>query len=316
MRCWDHIDRSRRGSAIRYFESRPTKGPCGGPFLHLGPTMSRVAIFVDAGYLFAQGSACLTGEKRQRSQIKLNETAVLSELVAVATAKCGDARLLRTYWYDATLGSGMTAQHTTLAYADHVKLRLGVLNGHGQQKGVDSLIVTDLIELARNKSICDAILLSGDEDVRVGVQIAQNFGVGVHLIGIHPSRGSQSPSLRQEADTNTEWDKEIIGRFLTVAAPVAAPPAKAVAAAKPAAPTSTTGSVSAVVEAAVKALDTDDFLALAAFWASGSRGLPADMDGPLLGQCRDALGRSLSIEERRAARTEFTDLAKKAMPAT
>ena len=73
-----------------------------------------------------------------------------------------------------------------------MKLRLGIVNLAGQQKGVDSLIVTDLVELARNHAITDAILLSGDEDLRIGVQIAQSFGVRVHLIRIEPTRGSQS----------------------------------------------------------------------------------------------------------------------------
>jgi uncharacterized LabA/DUF88 family protein len=53
-----------------------------------------------------------------------------------------------------------------------VKIRLGYINGAGQQKGVDSLIVTDLIELARNQAISDAYLVSGDGDLRVAVQIA------------------------------------------------------------------------------------------------------------------------------------------------
>ena len=46
----------------------------------------------------------------------------------------------------------------------------------GRQKGVDSLIVTDLIELARNHAISDAVLLAGDEELRIGVQIAQSLG--------------------------------------------------------------------------------------------------------------------------------------------
>ncbi len=35
--------------------------------------MSRVAIFVDAGYLFAQGSVALTGITQPRSHVKINE---------------------------------------------------------------------------------------------------------------------------------------------------------------------------------------------------------------------------------------------------
>ena len=86
-----------------------------------------------------------------------------------------------------------------------MKVRLGFINSAGQQKGVDSLIVTDLIGLARQKAICDALLISGDEDVRIGVQIAQNYGVRVHLLGIAPSRANQSIQLVHEADTSQEW---------------------------------------------------------------------------------------------------------------
>jgi len=117
-----------------------------------------------------------------------------------------------------------------LAHTDHIKLRLGMLNSQGEQKGVDSLIVTDLIELARNRAITDAVLLSGDEDVRIGVQIAQCFGVRVHLLGIVPSRGSQSQQLLREADTTAEWDAGTVATFLALrptpawTAPIAASP--------------------------------------------------------------------------------------------
>lgn len=276
--------------------------------------MSRVAIFVDAGYLFAQGSTALVGEKQGRSDVKINITAALAELVAVAQAKCPDVRLLRTYWYDAPPRTGMSAEHTALAFTDYIKLRLGVLNGRGQQKGVDSLIVTDLIELARNKSICDAILLSGDEDVRIGVQIAQNFGVGVHLVGIHPARGSQSMLLRQESDTATEWDKDVISKFMTISgAAKRAEPAKVAPVVK-AAPEQATddkasradrAKVHQVVEEVIASLDTDDLAGLNTYWTNGANGIPSDIDRPLLGKCRDAIGRDLLPEERRQARNFF-----------
>ena len=88
-----------------------------------------------------------------------------------------------------------------------MKLRLGQINSVGQQKGVNSLIVTDLIELARNGAMSDALHLSGDEDVRIAVQIAQSFGVRVHLLGIEAAKDSQSPLLLQEADTTSRWTK-------------------------------------------------------------------------------------------------------------
>lgn len=65
-----------------------------------------------------------------------------------------------------------------------MKVRLGFVNSVGEQKGVDSLIVTDMIALARNRAISDAVLMSGDEDLRVGVQQAQELGVRAGCLGI------------------------------------------------------------------------------------------------------------------------------------
>ena len=161
--------------------------------------MDRIAVFVDAGYLFAQGSAAVTGSKKPRANVVLDAPEALAALKALAAEKAPDCKLLRIYWYDGAIGGARpTTDQAVLANLDDVKLRLGFVNSSGQQKGVDSLIVTDLIELARLKSVSDAILLSGDEDVRVGVQIAQNYGVRVHLLGITPARGSQSHQLLQE----------------------------------------------------------------------------------------------------------------------
>lgn len=150
--------------------------------------MDRTAIFVDAGYLFAQGSVVLTGSKKTRPSLSMDNAAVLEELITVAAAKTRNIPLLRIYWYDGAIGyKGPTIEQATLAQLDNVKVRLGFVNSSGQQKGVDSLIVTDMIELARLGAITDAVLMSGDEDVRIGVQIAQTFGVRVHLLGITPS---------------------------------------------------------------------------------------------------------------------------------
>lgn len=267
--------------------------------------MSRVAFFVDAGYLFAQGSTALTGEKRPRTELRLNEAAVLAELLSVAKAKCDGVRMLRTYWYDASPTLNLTAQHITLANADYVKLRLGAMNGQGQQKGVDSLIVTDMIELARNGSICDAVLLSGDEDVRIGVQIAQNYGVAVHLIGIHPARGSQSPALRQEADTNTEWDKDVVAKFLTASAPLAAPPAPLVAMAEPAVNAPQDDLIQTVIDEMLARFDTGALASFKAFWDAGQTGLPSEIDRPFLGRLGTVFDRRLERDELRQARRRF-----------
>ena len=176
--------------------------------------MSQVAIFVDAGYFFAQGSTALTGSKREQRPARLDQQGLLAALRSVAREQSGLERLLRIYLYDGLPRGGPTLQQQNIANADDVKLRLGLINEYGQQEGVDSLIVTDLVDLSRNRAISDAVLLSGDEDVRIGVEIAQSMGVRVHLLGIVPSRGSQSRNLLSEADTTTEWSKDEISAFL------------------------------------------------------------------------------------------------------
>jgi len=175
--------------------------------------MDRVAVFVDAGYFFAQGAALLSGKKSPRGELTPDLDKILAAFEKYA-CEISRVPLLRIYWYDGT-STGPTQQHLALAYKPHVKVRLGFVNKVGQQKGVDSLIVTDMITLARNRAMSDAVLLSGDEDIRVGVQQAQEYGVRVHLLGISPCRGSQSQFLMQEADTTHEWGHDEISAFLT-----------------------------------------------------------------------------------------------------
>ena len=175
----------------------------------------QVAVFVDAGYLFAQGSALLNGKKLRREFINLSERHVLENLTDAAHTYAPDARLLRIYWYDGVLRTNRPSLvQDLIGQSSNTKLRLGLVNSSGQQKGVDSLIVTDLIELARNQAISDALILSGDEDIKIGVQVAQTFGVRVHLLGIKPAKGSQSQSLMVEADTCHEWDETTVSQWM------------------------------------------------------------------------------------------------------
>jgi uncharacterized LabA/DUF88 family protein len=280
--------------------------------------MDRVAVFVDAGYLFAQGSVALTGSQKPRASTILDAPAAIDALKAFSIEKARHARLLRIYWYDGALGgSRPTADQALLAHLDDVKLRLGFINSAGQQKGVDSLIVTDLIEIARQKSICDAVLLSGDEDVRVGVQIAQNYGVRVHLLGIKPIRGSQSSQLLQEADTTSEWDAETVGRFLSIRAgrtdlPIAQAATlpmgerESVAAGKD---QSAENLLLQTVAELVRSLERTDLDGIAAYWET-NRGVPSEFDRKLLRSGRQALGRDLIRDEIKAVRSAFQSDAK------
>lgn len=164
--------------------------------------MDRFALLVDAGYFFAGGSEAAFGMVAPRRDLRLRDTSVaVQELHEQAGALCGGLPLLRVYWYDAMPGPQLSLEQSELALQPGLKLRLGVLNNVGQQKGVDSLIVTDLIDLARNRAIADAVVLSGDEDVRVGVQLAQSYGLKVHLWGAGDTAHNVSNALRMESDT-------------------------------------------------------------------------------------------------------------------
>ena len=181
--------------------------------------MNRIAVFVDAGYLFASSAELLFGERLRRGELRLANAEFIAHLKSLAeSAAIGGCPLLRIYWYDGT-NSGPSPAHLALAYLENVKLRLGFVNQAGEQKGVDALIFSDLVNLSRNRAISDALIVSGDEDLRVGVQQAQEYGVRVHLLGVEAAdigemRGNQSAALQREVDTRHLLDAAAMQRFL------------------------------------------------------------------------------------------------------
>lgn len=260
--------------------------------------MDRVAVFVDAGYLFACGSILVAGEKLPRGRVELAVPGAIKTLEEFAVRISG-LPLLRTYWYDGT-SIGPTLDHRRLAHTDNVKVRLGFVNQAGEQKGVDSLIVTDMIMLARNRAMSTAVLVTGDEDLRVGVQQAQEFGVRVHLVGIEPARKSQSTLLVQEADQVHELHRAEIDKMLAIRS----------TAPQPAVELEVDESVpleQRVARSVLIALPEDQVKDLAASLRSGSIDIPRDVDRLLLKTMREALGRDLSPDERKSMRQAFKD---------
>ncbi len=185
--------------------------------------MDRFAVFVDAGYLYA-GTGRLLFKTRDRRAIRLDVPGVNGLLNRLVEEGC---RLppLRTYWYDGARGGTPTAEQQRIAALPDVKLRLGRINKKNQQKGVDALILLDLVALARERAISEAYLLSGDDDLREGVRVAQGMGVRVTLIGIPTSDGSrnQSKELVNEADKSVMLNKDDLERLATRIQPRQAP---------------------------------------------------------------------------------------------
>jgi hypothetical protein len=273
--------------------------------------MPSIAIFVDAGYLLAQGGVAVHGDKLSRTRLLLDCEAARTALVETAREVAPDARLLRIYWYDGIFPTkGLTTEHTSLANLSDVKLRLGFINSAGQQKGVDSLIVTDMIELARNRAIDEALLLSGDEDVRVGVVIAQSFGVRLHLLGVAPARGSQSPALIQESDTHREWGAARVSAFLRVSA-APEPPRFGIdtmsSTAVPAAIPAFELECAATIDSILSQKTPDEIRQLQDVMAT-QQGVPADIDGKLIARLGGRIGGvMLDNAQKKAARRMLRD---------
>ena len=275
----------------------------------------RCAVFVDAGYLFAAGSELLTGSQQKRSVMGLNVDEAIKQLRDTADEATGQVQLLRILWYDGMVGNRPSSQQNALARANDVKLRLGTVTSRGQQKGVDSLIVTDLLDLARNQAISDAVLVSGDADIRVGVELPQRFGVRVHLIGIAPiGQPNQSVALQEEADTVKMWTSEVVDKFLSFNPDVnkkeqTSPDANASLEVDN--DTSSTPDVfNLVVSKILDAMTPEVIVALSDDLDSTPQFIPSLHDGRLLAQCATELGRPLDNHEKRQLRKSFREAVK------
>jgi len=173
--------------------------------------LDRAAVFVDAGYVFAEGSKLIAGQVLPRSQLLLDYD-VLLQLLHGLTASLTGLPLLRVYWYDGA-SAGPSAAHVALSYRPNLKLRLGGVDASGQQ-GVDQLLARDLVKLSRSRALADALLLSGDDDLRPAAEIAQGHGVRLHLLAIPPARDNQAAALAQAADTRHELSDVEVRTFL------------------------------------------------------------------------------------------------------
>jgi NYN domain len=175
------------------------------------------AIFVDAGYLFSVGSDVVFGQVHRRRDLLLQDPGGLLEKLTSITEDCCDdesLRILRTYWYDGAVNGLPVPDQIAVGSLSRVKLRLGRINAGGQ-KGVDGLIILDLITLATNRAIDTAIVVSGDEDLREAAVHAQSFGVSVVLVGLPPTRQQrQSELLIREADHHLVLDTAVMATHL------------------------------------------------------------------------------------------------------
>ena len=164
--------------------------------------MDRCALFVDAGYLLADGALAVHGTHRRES-VTWDYPGLLHLLANLAMER-SRTPLLRCYWYDSTVEGRRTPDHDALADLPGVKLRLAKMRP-GRREGVEGEIHRDLTTLARNKAVSDAMVVSGEEDLAEVIADVQDMGMRVTLLHIATDGNSEIPrALRQECDDIVE----------------------------------------------------------------------------------------------------------------
>ncbi|MCY4067689.1 MAG: NYN domain-containing protein [Acidimicrobiaceae bacterium] len=175
--------------------------------------MGNSAIFVDAEYLYAEGGR-LCCKSFERDDVLLYGLGANEFLSGLATRVCGH-KPLRTYWYDNANQGEATPAQMQLAVLPNMKLRLQT-GSADSCSSISSAIRRDMLTLAENQAICDAFLLSGDENLVNCVAEAQDLGLRVTLVKIkdHEEPSCVTGSLRTEVDEVLSLDHEDLSRFI------------------------------------------------------------------------------------------------------
>jgi uncharacterized LabA/DUF88 family protein len=160
--------------------------------------VDRCALFVDASYLLADGAMAVHGTRRRES-VSWDYNGLLQLLGNLARERTG-LPLLRCYWYEATVEGRRSPEHDALADLPGIKLRLSRIRP-GRREGVDTEIHRDLMTLARNGGVADAVVVSGDEDIAPVIADAQDHGVRVTVVHVAvDGNWTISRVLRHECD--------------------------------------------------------------------------------------------------------------------
>ncbi|GAB3211098.1 NYN domain-containing protein [Marinactinospora thermotolerans] len=160
--------------------------------------MDRCALFVDAGYLLADGAMAVHGT-RNRDSVSWDYAGLVQLLNEVARDRTG-LPVLRCYWYEATPEGRRNQEQDGIADIPGVKFRAARIRP-GRREGVESYVQRDLITLAGTGRLCDAVLVGGDEDMAQVVADVQDLGVRVTVIHVSvEGNWTISRALRRECD--------------------------------------------------------------------------------------------------------------------
>ncbi len=160
--------------------------------------MDRCALFVDAGYLLADGAMAVHGT-RNRDSVSWDYSGLVQFLNEVARDRTG-LPLLRCYWYEAVSDDRRTQEQEGIADIPGVKFRAARIRP-GRREGVESYVQRDLANLVRTGALCDVVLVSGDEDMAPVVAEVQDAGVRVTVVHVSvEGNWTISRALRRECD--------------------------------------------------------------------------------------------------------------------
>jgi|GEM_PF-829926 len=175
------------------------------------------ALFVDAGWLFAASSDSIFSKLHPRQALRWDAATFIPALVERASELVpADAKQLRTYWYDGSRNRLPDDHHVPIAETPDVKLRLGRLTPSGQ-KGVDGLIIHDLIMLSLQGRLEHAVVISGDDDLLEAIESAQRVGTRVHLLEV--PFGGVSRDLLRTFDRRGTLDREFLSQYIELLSP-------------------------------------------------------------------------------------------------
>ncbi len=178
--------------------------------------MDRCALFVDAGYVLADGAMAVHGTRRGES-VSWDYEGLLNFLSGLAKERTG-LPLLRCYWYEATVDGRRTAEQEALADMPGIKLRVAKIRP-GRREGVETEIHRDLTTLARNNAISDALVISAEEDLAQVIADVQDMGMRVTLVHIGvDGNWTISRALRQESDDLIELSGEHLRPYVELVA--------------------------------------------------------------------------------------------------
>jgi uncharacterized LabA/DUF88 family protein len=164
--------------------------------------VDRCALFVDAGYVLADGAMAVHGT-RHRDSVSWDYSGLLKFLSGLAQDRSG-LPVLRCYWYEAAAEGRRTSEHDALADVPGLKLRLGRVRP-GRHEGIETEMHRDLSTLARNGGISDAIVVSGEEELAEVIAEVQDIGIRVTLVHITvDGNWTVARLLRQECDDIVE----------------------------------------------------------------------------------------------------------------